>query len=230
MIELRNITKTFILGEQRVNAVNGVDLTIENGEYISIMGPSGSGKSTLLNIIALLARPTAGEYRFDGRDVTERSDDELAAVRRHSIGFIFQAFHLVPRLRARENVELPLTLAGVAPAARREKVERALAATGLSGRADHRPQELSGGERQRVAIARAIVMEPPLILADEPTGNLDTAAGAQVIELLESLRSQQGVTLIVVTHDLDLGRRAERRIRIVDGCIAKDVHFSNAPV
>jgi len=222
MIELRNITKTFVLGDQRVNAVNGVDLSIEKGEYISIMGPSGSGKSTLLNLIALLDRPTSGEYRFDGRDVTDLSDDELAAVRRHAIGFIFQAFHLIPRMSARQNVELPLTLAGRAPAKRLDAVDRALAATGLSDRAGHRPQELSGGERQRVAIARAIVTSPALILADEPTGNLDTASGAQVVELLESLRSDEGATLIVVTHDPNLGRRAERQIRIVDGNIVKD--------
>ncbi len=224
MIELRSITKTFVLGDQQVNAVVDVDLTIENGEYVSVMGPSGSGKSTLLNLIALLDRPSCGEYRFDGRDVTELSDDELAAARRHSIGFIFQSFHLVPRLSASQNVELPLTLAGVAPALRREKVERALAATGLSDRADHRPQELSGGERQRVAIARAIVTEPDLILADEPTGNLDSVAGKQVIELLEKLRTEKGATLIVVTHDPELGQRAERQIRIVDGRIDRDIH------
>lgn len=228
MIQLREVTKTFVLGEQHVNAVNGVDLAIEKGEYISIMGPSGSGKSTLLNLIALLDRPTSGEYYFDGRDITDLSDDDLAAVRRLSIGFIFQAFHLVPRLSARQNVELPLTLAGVAPAARREKVDRALAATALSDRAEHRPQELSGGQRQRVAIARAIVTQPALILADEPTGNLDTASGTQVVELLESLRAEQGVTLIVVTHDPDLGRRAERQIRIVDGSIAEDVRADHA--
>ncbi len=223
MIELHNVTKTFVVGDQRVNAVDGVDLTIAKGEYISIMGPSGSGKSTLLNLIALLDRPTSGVYRFDGSDVTGLSDDELAAIRRLSVGFIFQAFHLIPRLSARLNVELPLMLAGIAPGARSNKVDRALAATGLSDRAQHRPRELSGGQRQRVAIARAIVMRPALILADEPTGNLDTGSGNQVVELLESLRMEEGVTLIVVTHNPDLGRRAERQIRIVDGQIAKDV-------
>ncbi len=228
MIELNGITKTFVLGDQQVKAVNGVDLTIEAGEYVSIMGPSGSGKSTLLNLIALLDRPSAGEYRFNGRAVTDLSDDELAAVRRNAIGFIFQSFHLIPRLTAAQNVELPLTLAGVPRAERADKVSRALAATGLSDRAGHRPQELSGGQRQRVAIARAIVMNPPLILADEPTGNLDTGSGAQVVELLESLRRDQGVTLIVVTHDADLGRRAERQIRIVDGVIAEDVRVDHA--
>jgi putative ABC transport system ATP-binding protein len=228
MIELSGITKTFVLGDQQVKAVNGVDLTIEAGEYVSIMGPSGSGKSTLLNLIALLDRPSAGEYRFNGRAVTDLSDDELAAVRRNAIGFIFQSFHLIPRLTAAQNVELPLTLAGVPRAERADKVSHALAATGLSDRAGHRPQELSGGQRQRVAIARAIVMNPPLILADEPTGNLDTGSGAQVVELLESLRRDQGVTLIVVTHDADLGRRAERQIRIVDGVIAEDVRVDHA--
>ncbi len=228
MIELSGITKTFVLGDQQVKAVNGVDLTIEAGEYVSIMGPSGSGKSTLLNLIALLDRPSAGEYRFNGRAVTDLSDDELAAVRRNAIGFIFQSFHLIPRLTAAQNVELPLTLAGVPRADRADKVSHALAATGLSDRAGHRPQELSGGQRQRVAIARAIVMNPPLILADEPTGNLDTGSGAQVVELLESLRRDQGVTLIVVTHDADLGRRAERQIRIVDGVIAEDVRVDHA--
>jgi putative ABC transport system ATP-binding protein len=222
MIELRKISKTFVLGDQQVKAVNNVDLTIQKGEYISIMGPSGSGKSTLLNLIALLDRPSAGDYSFDGCPVNDLSDDELAAIRRHEIGFIFQSFHLVPRLSARQNVELPLTLAGIAPAVRQANVTQALEATGLSDRAEHRPQELSGGQRQRVAIARAIVMNPPLILADEPTGNLDTASGNQVVELLERLSLERGVTLIVVTHDADLGRRARRQIQIVDGSIARD--------
>jgi putative ABC transport system ATP-binding protein len=228
MIELRKISKTFVLGDQQVNAVNNVDLTIQKGEYISIMGPSGSGKSTLLNLIALLDRPSAGDYWFDGRVVTGLSDNELSAIRRHAIGFIFQSFHLVPRLSARQNVELPLTLAGIEPAIRQEKVTLALAATGLSDRAHHRSQELSGGQRQRVAIARAIVMNPPLILADEPTGNLDTASGNQVVELLERLRLELGVTLIVVTHDGDLGRRASRHIQIVDGSIARDESVAHA--
>jgi putative ABC transport system ATP-binding protein len=229
LIEFDDITKTFVLGEQRVYAVNGVSMTIGAGEYVSIMGPSGSGKSTLLNLIALLDRPTSGTYRFSGRDVTGLSDDELAAIRRNSIGFIFQSFHLIPRLSAAQNVELPLTLAAVAPAERREKVAAALAATGLSDRSAHRPQELSGGQRQRVAIARAIVMQPPLILADEPTGNLDSASGMQVVELLESLRRDNGVTLLVVTHDLNLGQRAERRIRMVDGAIETDTMVDDAP-
>ncbi|MDA0824830.1 MAG: ABC transporter ATP-binding protein [Proteobacteria bacterium] len=229
MIKLRKISKTFVLGDQQVKAVNNVDLTIQKGEYISIMGPSGSGKSTLLNLIALLDRPSAGDYSFDGRAVNDLSDDELAAIRRHEIGFIFQSFHLVPRLSARQNVELPLTLAGIALAVRHENVTQALDATGLSDRAEHRPQELSGGQRQRVAIARAIVMNPPLNLADEPTGNLDTASGNQVVELLERLSLERGVTLIVVTHDADLGRRARRQIQIVDGSIARDECLAHAP-
>jgi putative ABC transport system ATP-binding protein len=223
MIELRNICKTFILGDEEVRAVNNVDLIVEKGEYLTIMGPSGSGKSTLLNLIALLDRPTSGEYRFDGRDVTALSDDELAETRRDGIGFIFQSFHLIARLTASQNVELPLTLAGIKPSIRNDAVANALHGTGLTDRARHRPQELSGGERQRVAIARAIVMNPPLILADEPTGNLDTASGSQVVELLERLRSENGVTLIVVTHDNALGSRAPRQIKIVDGSIAQDL-------
>jgi putative ABC transport system ATP-binding protein len=222
VIELRGVTKMFVLGDSRVNAVDRVDLDVGPGEYISIMGPSGSGKSTLLNLIALLDRPTAGDYRFEGRDVVGLSDDELAAIRRASIGFIFQFFHLIPRLSAAQNIELPLILAGMAPAERERRVAEAVAAMDLGDRARHRPAELSGGQRQRVAIARATVTRPALLLADEPTGNLDTASGLQVVDLLERLRVEQGVTLIVVTHDPDLGRRAQRRIRLADGRIESD--------
>ncbi len=223
MIRLAGITRTFRLGDSVVTAVDDVDLEIGAGEYISSMGPSGSGKSTLLNLIALLDRPSAGTYSFDGREVVGLDDDALAAIRRESIGFVFQSFHLVPRLTAAGNVELPLTLSGVAPAARHARVADMLAAMDLADRADHRPAELSGGQRQRVAIARAMITAPRLLLADEPTGNLDSHAGAQVVELLEGLRREQGVTLIVVTHDADLGRRAQRRIRLVDGRIDADV-------
>ena len=223
MIELRGITKTFVLGDSRVNAVDGVDLDIGRGEYISIMGPSGSGKSTLLNLVALLDRPTAGTYVFDSRDVVGLDDDELAAIRRQAIGFIFQFFHLIPRLTAAQNVELPLTLAGVDPAQRQTRVHAVLERMDLVDRATHRPAELSGGQRQRVAIARATITQPALLLADEPTGNLDTASGRQVIGVLEDLHSSQDVTLLVVTHDADLGRRAGRRIRIVDGRIEQDL-------
>ncbi len=222
MIELRGITRTFVLGDSRVNAVDAVDLHVEPGEYLSIMGPSGSGKSTLLNLIALLDRPTGGEYRFEGRDVIGLGDDELAAIRRASFGFIFQFFHLIPRLSAAQNVELPLILAAMAPAERQRRVTEALAAMDLSDRASHRPAELSGGQRQRVAIARATVTRPALLLADEPTGNLDTASGQQMVELLERLHTKQGVTLLMVTHDPDLGRRARRRIRLIDGRVDSD--------
>lgn len=222
LIALAGVTKTFVLGDQEVRAVDGIDLTVRAGEYMSIMGPSGSGKSTLLNLIALLDRPTQGTYHLNGRDVTGLSDDELAAVRSRSIGFVFQSFHLVSRLTAAQNVELPLTLAGIAPRERAARVATALAALGLTDRAHHRPHELSGGQRQRVAIARATVMHPPLLLADEPTGNLDSASGAQVVEILERLHAQEGVTLIVVTHDAALGRRASRRLGIADGKVARD--------
>ena len=223
MIRLAGITRTFRLGDSVVNAVDDVDLDIGAGEYISIMGPSGSGKSTLLNLIALLDRPSAGTYCFEGREVVGLDDDALAAIRRESIGFVFQSFHLIPRLTAAANVELPLTLAGVAPATRHARVADMLAAMHLADRAGHRPAELSGGQRQRVAIARAMITAPRLLLADEPTGNLDSHSGTQVVELLEGLRREQGVTLIVVTHDAALGRRAQRRIRLVDGRIDADV-------
>ncbi len=222
LIDLRGITRQYTLGDQTVQAVAGIDLQIRRGEYCSIMGPSGSGKSTLLNLIALLDRPTTGEYRLEGEDVTTLSDDELAAVRNRTFGFVFQSFHLIPRLSAARNVELPLILAGVAPRERTQRVADALAALGLDTHAHHRPAELSGGQRQRVAIARAMIMHPPLVLADEPTGNLDSASGTQVVEILERLHAEHNVTLLVVTHDAALGLRASRRIRISDGRVAAD--------
>jgi len=221
VIQLRGIDKVFRLGEQDVHALAGVDLDIAPGSYLSVMGPSGSGKSTLLNMIALLDRPSAGRYALDGVDVTELSDDELARVRRENIGFVFQFFHLVPRLSAAGNIELPLVLAGVAPRERRARVRRALEAFALGDRARHRPDQLSGGQRQRVAIARATIMQPRLLLADEPTGNLDQASGRAIIDLLEGLNAT-GVTLLVVTHDAAIGERARRRIRMVDGRVVED--------
>lgn len=222
LIALAGLQRSFTLGESVVHAVDGIDLDIERGEYLSIMGPSGSGKSTLLNLIALLDQPTAGTYHFDGQDITGLDDDALAGIRRESIGFIFQAFHLIPRLSAFENVELPLVLAGMPAAVRRERVEAVLAAMELDTRAAHRPAEMSGGQRQRAAIARAMVTEPRLLLADEPTGNLDSRSGAQVVALIENLQRSRGITLIVVTHDPALGSRAQRRIRLVDGRIDRD--------
>ena len=224
LIDLRDVTRTYQLGEQTVRALAGIDLQIRAGEYCSVMGPSGSGKSTLLNLIALLDRPSTGQYLLRGEDVTTLSDDELAAVRNRTIGFVFQSFHLIARLTAAENVELPLTLAGIPPRERAPRVAAALAALGLESRASHRPAELSGGQRQRVAIARATIMRPPLLLADEPTGNLDSQAGAQVVEILERLHREEGVTLLMVTHDPAIGQRATRRLRISDGRVAADEH------
>jgi len=221
VIQLDGICRTFRVGDQDVGALRDIDLHIASGEHVSIMGPSGSGKSTLLNILGVLDRPDAGTYRIDGQDVTALDDAAQARVRRERIGFVFQFFHLVPYLTATENVELPLVLAGVAPAERRDRVAAALAAMGIADRAHHRPEELSGGQRQRVAIARATVTRPHVLLADEPTGNLDRGSGSDVIKILEGLHDS-GLTLIVVTHDAEIGDRAPRRIRIVDGRIVQD--------
>ena len=221
MIELRGIERIFRVGDQQVHALNQVDLNVAGGHYLSIMGPSGSGKSTLLHILGLLDRPSAGQYLLRDKDVTALSDDQLAATRRNEIGFVFQFFHLIPRLSARDNIELPLVLAGLPPAERKPRVDAILEATGLTDRAHHRPEQLSGGQRQRVAIARATIMQPALLLADEPTGNLDRASGSEVIEVLEQL-NDKGITLIIVTHDRELGRRARRRIRMLDGRIVND--------
>lgn len=216
LIELSGVARRFHLGDSVVEALAGVDLAVEAGEYVAVMGASGSGKSTLLNILGLLDRPTSGRYRLAGRDVTSLSEDEQARVRRETIGFVFQSFHLVPRLSAAENIALPLVLAGVPHEERRRRVDQALADFGLASRAAHRPDELSGGQRQRVAIARATIMQPAVILADEPTGNLDSATGAEVVRLLEALH-EKGVTLILVTHDPQLGSRARRRVVMQDG-------------
>jgi len=220
-IELDGIERVFHLGDSVVHALAGVDLRIDAGEYIAVMGPSGSGKSTLLNVLGLLDRPDAGRYRLEGRDVTTLSADEQARVRSRRIGFVFQSFHLVPRLSAAENIALPMVLAGVAPRERDARVRAALAGFGLADRAGHKPDELSGGQRQRVAIARATVMQPALLLADEPTGNLDRATGDEVVRLLEQLNAS-GMTLLVVTHDAALGARARRRLLMEDGAIRTD--------
>lgn len=223
MIELTQLCRTFMLGDQAVHALDNINLSIGAGEYISVMGPSGSGKSTLLNVLGLLDVPDSGHYALQGTDTTLLSETERARYRRQHIGFVFQSYHLIPRLTARENIELPLVLAGAAPNTRRVKVAAILSQLGLTERADHLPNQLSGGQRQRVAIGRAIIMQPRLLLADEPTGNLDSQSGQDVVAILEQL-NQQGITLLVVTHDPALGQRARRRIRMTDGRIVADEH------
>ena len=221
MIELTRVSRHYRVGDQIVRALEEVDLVVPKGDYLAIMGPSGSGKSTLLHLLGCLDRPTAGSYRLDGQQVGSLPEKELSEVRGRRIGFVFQFFHLVPRLSAAGNVELPMILAGEPSARRRESVATALGHVGLSDRAEHRPDQLSGGQRQRVAIARATVMNPSILLADEPTGNLDRRSGAEIIELLESM-NRKGLTLIVVTHDPEIGGRAGRIIRLVDGRIVDD--------
>ncbi|PTQ78152.1 putative ABC transport system ATP-binding protein [Nitrosomonas oligotropha] len=221
MIHLSAITRTFHMGDQVVHALSDINLHIASGEYVSIMGPSGSGKSTLLNIIGLLDRPDSGRYELDDRLITDLPETEQAQIRREKIGFVFQSFHLIPRLTAAENIELPLVLSGIPPEQRQIRVNEALQAFELKQRASHRPAELSGGQRQRVAIARATIMRPSVILADEPTGNLDHQIGAEVMALLENLH-HGGTTLIVVTHDRELGARAHRQIAMRDGKILTD--------
>ncbi len=216
MIHLESIERVFQVGDEAVHALCNVNLDVSPGEYIAIMGPSGSGKSTLLNILGLLDRPDRGIYLLDGVNTTNLTDDQQAAVRRHKIGFVFQFFHLVPRLTAAENIELPLILAGMKPKERKSRVQTALEAFELADRAKHRPDQLSGGQRQRVAIARATIMEPEIVLVDEPTGNLDRTSGKEVIKILEGL-NRKGITLIMVTHDPELGKRAARKIQMMDG-------------
>jgi len=221
MIRLAGINRIFHMGDQAVHALNNINLHISSGEYVSIMGPSGSGKSTLLNIVGVLDKPDSGSYSLDNRTVNTLSETEQAQIRREKIGFVFQTFHLIPRLTAAENVELPLILSGIPPKDRLLRVDEALQAFELQNRAQHRPAELSGGQRQRVAIARATIMHPSVILADEPTGNLDHFMGAEVMNLLEKLHIS-GTTLIVVTHDRELGARAHRQVIMRDGKILAD--------
>ncbi|MEJ1361883.1 MAG: ABC transporter ATP-binding protein, partial [Candidatus Sedimenticola sp. (ex Thyasira tokunagai)] len=218
MIQLEGINREFQVGDETVHALKAVDLELEAGSYLSIMGPSGSGKSTLLHILGLLDRPDSGSYLLDGTDTTSLSEQQLAKARRDRIGFVFQAFHLIPRLTAAQNIGLPLVLAGVESEERERRITKALDELGLRDRGSHRPDQLSGGQRQRVAIARATIMEPVILLADEPTGNLDKSSGDDVVKTLEALNSS-GITLLVVTHDPEIGERARRRIHMVDGAI-----------
>lgn len=216
MIQLKNISREFQVGEETVHALRNINLDITRGDHVALMGPSGSGKSTLLNVIGCLDRPSQGTYILEGKDVTHMEENELSLIRRHRIGFVFQFFHLVSRLDAAGNVELPMIFAGVPREERQKRVEKALESVGLSHRARHRPNQLSGGERQRTAIARAVVMDPAILLADEPTGNLDSHSGQEIVELIESM-NREGLTLIVVTHDPAIGERARRVIHLRDG-------------
>ncbi|MBC6459853.1 ABC transporter ATP-binding protein [Actinomadura sp. HBU206391] len=221
-LEALDVTRTYQMEGVAVSALRGVSLQIEQGEFAAILGPSGSGKSTLMHLLGCLDRPTTGVLRVGGREVAELSDSELAELRNNTIGFVFQSFHLLARTSARENVGLPLVYQGVPRAERRRRATEALAAVGLSHRLDHRPSQLSGGEQQRVAIARALVGDPQVVLADEPTGNLDTRTGNEVMELLERLNAERGVAVILVTHEPEVADRARRQIHIRDGLIERD--------
>jgi putative ABC transport system ATP-binding protein len=221
LIKIDNLSKSYVMGEIELKVLKGISLTIEENEFVSIVGPSGSGKSTLMNILGCLDTPTGGKYCLDGVDVGSMGSRKLAEIRNRKIGFVFQSFNLLPRLTALENVELPLVYRGVQPKEQREKAARALEMVGLGDRLHHRPAELSGGQQQRVAIARAIVGEPPIILADEPTGNLDSSSGKEVMDLLRGLH-RSGATLIVITHDMDIAREAERVLFIRDGVMTEE--------
>jgi putative ABC transport system ATP-binding protein len=216
VIEVHNLTKTYKMGEIEVHALNGVSFTIERGEVVSIMGPSGSGKSTMMNTLGCLDRPTSGEYILDGEAVANMTDDQLASVRNRKVGFVFQSFNLLSRLTALGNVELPLRYAGLAEG-RRDRAQAALEAVGLKDRMTHRPYELSGGQQQRVAVARALVNNPAIIMADEPTGNLDSKVGKEIMSLLLNLNKDRGTTLIIVTHDPTIAEQTQRVIRLRDG-------------
>jgi putative ABC transport system ATP-binding protein len=214
MIQLQNITKVYPMGKRELTVLRGITLNIEQGELVAVMGPSGSGKTTMLNLIGCLDKPTSGKYYLEGREVSRLSSSELAAIRGQKVGFVFQTFNLLPRLSALANVELGMRYAGGVD---RQRVTEALARVGLSDRASHRPTELSGGEQQRVAIARALVKSPPLILADEPTGNLDSRSGEEIISILTSLHAEQGITLLLVTHDTNIAHHCQRIIHLKDG-------------
>lgn len=222
MIEVSNLSKSYWTGNIEVIALRDVSFRIERGEYISIMGPSGSGKSTLMNILGCIDTPTSGSYKLDGQEVSSLDDDKLASIRNQKVGFVFQTFNLLPRLTALANVELPLIYSGLTRTERKEKAMAVLERVGLAERANHRPTELSGGQSQRVAIARALINNPSIILADEPTGNLDRATGGDIINLFQRLNSVFEVTLVIVTHDQEVGKSAKRLIQLVDGRIVKD--------
>lgn len=222
VVEGKDLTKVYVMGDVEVHALRGLSITIGRGEVVSIMGPSGSGKSTLMNTLGCLDRPTAGEYYLDGESAAELSDDQLADIRNRKVGFVFQSFNLLPRATALANVELPLRYAGVAPKERRERAEAALESVGLGDRITHRPNELSGGQQQRVAIARSLINDPSIIMADEPTGNLDSTSGDEIMKLLIKFNQDHGTTLIVVTHDPEIAALTERVVNIRDGVVVED--------
>ncbi len=229
IINISDINKTYQVGEQPLHALQNIKLNIKQGEYLSLMGPSGSGKSTLLNMIGLLDRPDTGQYQLQGENTELLTEEQRALLRRKYIGFVFQSFHLIPRLTALENVELPLMLAGVKPKLRREKSSKLLSELGLGNHLGQLPKHLSGGQLQRVGIARALITEPTILLADEPTGNLDQSSGQEVTDILERY-NRNGITLLVVTHDLALGNRARRQLNMVDGIIVTDTRLSTIKI
>jgi len=226
VVEAQDLVKVYKMGEVEVQALRGASLKIERGEVVAIMGPSGSGKTTLMNILGCLDRPTSGEYILDGEPVAKLTDDQLANIRNHKVGFVFQSFNLLSRQSALSNVELPLRYAGLVDGKRRERAKAALEAVGLGNRLNHRPMELSGGQQQRVAVARAIVNEPAIIMADEPTGNLDSKVGKEIMTLLLNLNKESGTTLIIITHDPTIGEQAQRIIRIRDGVVEDNLKGS----
>jgi putative ABC transport system ATP-binding protein len=221
LIDIRDINKVYEMGEEKVHALSGVTLGVERGEYVAIMGPSGSGKSTLMNLIGCLDTPTSGSYVLNGREVARMTDDELAAIRNQEIGFVFQTFNLLPRTTALQQVELPLVYSGLSRRERRDRAARALEAVGLADRMNHHPNEMSGGQRQRVAIARALVNDPSILLADEPTGNLDSQTGAEIMALFDDLNAR-GNTIVLVTHEEDIAAHARRIVRLLDGKVRED--------
>jgi putative ABC transport system ATP-binding protein len=221
LIDIRDITKVYQMGDQQVQALAGVSLGVERGEYVAVMGPSGSGKSTLMNLIGCLDTPSAGSYVLNGKEVARMTDDELAAIRNQEIGFVFQTFNLLPRTSAVQQVELPLVYGGTSKKERRERAIAALKAVGLSDRMNHTPNEMSGGQRQRVAVARALINDPSILLADEPTGNLDSQTGAEIMALFDELNSK-GNTIVLVTHEEDIAARARRIVRLKDGKVRDD--------
>jgi putative ABC transport system ATP-binding protein len=221
LIDIREITKVYQMGQEQVHALSGVNLGVERGEYVAIMGPSGSGKSTLMNLIGCLDTPTSGSYVLNGREVARMTDDELAAIRNQEIGFVFQTFNLLPRTNALQQVELPLVYSGLARKERRERAVKALEAVGLGDRMNHQPNEMSGGQRQRVAVARALINDPSILLADEPTGNLDSQTGAEIMALFADL-NRRGNTIVLVTHEEDIAAHARRIVRLRDGKVTED--------